>query len=341
MRLRSQRAKVDGLREQIETLNEQHMQADIAKTKAEKTKVKAEKAFSDSSEELENVAQDIKGLEAEAKEHAKAMEGVRVRAEEAEHLLAMRKDEVEVVKDELSEKKKQINETKAVEIEMKNKLEQHQKGLAENQRRLASWDEKMGKLTMIQLKDYGVVVAEGEEELGLPRFSEDELRDMDKEVLKKEIANVEARLRDVNVDLSVLGEYRRRLEEHKARIIDLNLAVAERDNAKQLSDDLRKMRLEQFLEGFSTISLKLKEMYQMITMGGNAELELVDSLDPFAEGILFSVMPPKKSWKNISNLSGGEKVCFPPLLWGMFRFSLLIWCVDLEFPRVGVCAPSL
>lgn len=45
----------------------------------------------------------------------------------------------------------------------------------------------------------------------------------------------------------------------------------------------------------------------MITMGGNAELELVDSLNPFSEGILFSVMPPKKSWRNISNLSGGEK----------------------------------
>jgi structural maintenance of chromosome 4 len=46
----------------------------------------------------------------------------------------------------------------------------------------------------------------------------------------------------------------------------------------------------------------------MITLGGNAELELVDSMDPFSEGIIFSVMPPKKSWKNISNLSGGEKV---------------------------------
>jgi len=46
----------------------------------------------------------------------------------------------------------------------------------------------------------------------------------------------------------------------------------------------------------------------MITIGGNAELELVDSMDPFAEGIIFSVMPPKKSWRNISNLSGGEKV---------------------------------
>ena len=47
--------------------------------------------------------------------------------------------------------------------------------------------------------------------------------------------------------------------------------------------------------------------FQMITLGGDAELELVDSLDPFTEGIVFSVRPPKKSWKNISNLSGGEK----------------------------------
>lgn len=49
---------------------------------------------------------------------------------------------------------------------------------------------------------------------------------------------------------------------------------------------------------------------QMITLGGDAELELVDSLDPFSEGVVFSVRPPKKSWKNIANLSGGEKVCF-------------------------------
>lgn len=49
---------------------------------------------------------------------------------------------------------------------------------------------------------------------------------------------------------------------------------------------------------------------QMITLGGDAELELVDSLDPFSEGVVFSVRPPKKSWKNIANLSGGEKVLY-------------------------------
>ena len=46
---------------------------------------------------------------------------------------------------------------------------------------------------------------------------------------------------------------------------------------------LRKARLDEFMAGFNVISLKLKEMYQMITLGGDAELELVDSLDPFSE----------------------------------------------------------
>jgi len=39
-------------------------------------------------------------------------------------------------------------------------------------------------------------------------------------------------------------------------------------------------------------------------MGGDAELELIDSLDPFSEGVIFSVRPPKKSWKQMAKLSG-------------------------------------
>lgn len=48
-------------------------------------------------------------------------------------------------------------------------------------------------------------------------------------------------------------------------------------------------------------------MYQLITNGGDAELEIIDALDPFSEGINFSVRPVKKSWKEMSKLSGGEK----------------------------------
>jgi structural maintenance of chromosome 4 len=45
----------------------------------------------------------------------------------------------------------------------------------------------------------------------------------------------------------------------------------------------------------------------MLTLGGDAELELSDQNDPFLDGITFSVRPPRKSWKQIQNLSGGEK----------------------------------
>ena len=79
-------------------------------------------------------------------------------------------------------------------------------------------------------------------------------------------------------------------------------------------------------------------LVQMITLGGNAELELVDSMDPFSEGIIFSVMPPKKSWKNISNLSGGEKVTTQKCFWVK---SLSEFHADLKFPRFGICSPCL
>ncbi|KAF8545582.1 hypothetical protein OG21DRAFT_1492201 [Imleria badia] len=81
----------------------------------------------------------------------------------------------------------------------------------------------------------------------------------------------------------------------KSPFKDLDQITDEHDTQKQKYDTLRKQRLDKFMAGFSLISLKLKEMYQMITLGGNMELESVDSMDLFSEGIIFSVMPPKKS----------------------------------------------
>ncbi|CAG8760230.1 5939_t:CDS:2, partial [Racocetra fulgida] len=123
-------------------------------------------------------------------------------------------------------------------------------------------------------------------------YTDDELLAMDKETLKNEIES----LNDANPNLNVLLEYRRCEEEYTSRVKDLEEVTSIRDECKRQYDELRKLRLEEFMHGFNLISQKLKEMYQCC-----------DSLDPFSEGIIFSVMPPKKSWKNISNLSGGEK----------------------------------
>ncbi|CAO1629722.1 unnamed protein product [Parajaminaea phylloscopi] len=149
--------------------------------------------------------------------------------------------------------------------------------------------------------------SEKSDETLLRTYTDDELSVMRKDDIKADIADCEERISKGSGNLAVLVEYRKREQEFLARARDLEQTTQERDAAKTQYDVLRKQRLDEFMAGFGTISSKLKEMYQTITLGGNAELELVDSLDPFSEGILFSVMPPKKSWKNISNLSGGEK----------------------------------
>ncbi|KAK0749864.1 RecF/RecN/SMC [Schizothecium vesticola] len=342
-KLRAQRAKVDSLKEEIKSQNDEVSSAEVKKAKAEKLKIKLEKDYAKASKELEAAIRDSETLDEEIENQGTKAEDLKARVGEAKEALAAKKQELDELKSELDEKTAELNATRAVEIEMRNKLEENQKVLAENQKRLRYWEDKLGKLVLQSMEDLEgppkpvepkpvedtdmdadtqlQAETEAAEEaddadqtvrsapppLELPRYTKDELADMSKESLKGEIAALEEKTQNVNVDLGVLAEYRRRVQEHAARSHDLASAVAQRDTAKKRCDDLRRLRLEGFMEGFSVISLRLKEMYQMITMGGNAELELVDSLDPFSEGILFSVMPPKKSWKNISNLSGGEK----------------------------------
>lgn len=73
---------------------------------------------------------------------------------------------------------------------------------------------------------------------------------------------------------------------------ELDDITTQRDNFKRGYEELRKQRLHEFMAGFNIITNKLKENYQMLTQGGDAELELVDSLDPFSEGINFRQGPP-------------------------------------------------
>ncbi|KAL8760764.1 MAG: hypothetical protein Q9184_003072 [Pyrenodesmia sp. 2 TL-2023] len=303
VRLRAQKAKVDGLAEQINTLTEEISNTEVARSKAEQQKKKHQKAYDDAEKEIAAAAEELEALAGEVANHNSDASGSRRRAEEAKEGLDAKQEQLAALKEELDVRTAELNETRAVEIEMRNKLEENQKVLVENQKRLKYWAEKLGKLGLQSTSDLGDEQAVEE----LPQYTKDELADMDKDALKGEIAVLEEKTRNNNVDLGVLAEYRRRVEEYTARFGDLQSAVTARDTAKKRCDDLRRLRLDGFMQGFSLISLRLKEMYQMITMGGNAELELVDSLDPFSEGILFSVMPPKKSWKNISNLSGGEK----------------------------------
>lgn len=61
----------------------------------------------------------------------------------------------------------------------------------------------------------------------------------------------------------MLKDYKRREEEFLRRAGDLEKVTERRDAEKQKVDALCKRRLDEFMDGFSAISLKLKEMYQV------------------------------------------------------------------------------
>jgi structural maintenance of chromosome 4 len=151
----------------------------------------------------------------------------------------------------------------------------------------------------------------GDDETGdvppLPVPSDDELARLSKKTVQRQIVTLESAINGMKPNMAAIDRWREKSAEYSSRQAELQSLTERRDALRLEMDSLRKRRLDEFMAGFGIITMKLKEMYQMITLGGDAELELVDSLDPFSEGIVFSVRPPKKSWKQISNLSGGEK----------------------------------
>ncbi len=52
-------------------------------------------------------------------------------------------------------------------------------------------------------------------------------------------------------------------EAHQSRLKELDSITSERDEVRRRFEDMRKQRLDEFMAGFSTITSKLKEMYQV------------------------------------------------------------------------------
>ncbi|VDK87007.1 unnamed protein product [Litomosoides sigmodontis] len=160
---------------------------------------------------------------------------------------------------------------------------------------------KSGEITIEADKD-GIVRYKS-----MPEYSEEEVKNFNLQDMKFTLASLEKRKAGKVLNTNGLLEYVTKLERYDREVEALSDVSTKRDKHRQFCEQLKKQRMNEFMDGFTRIGLALKEMYQMITLGGDASLDLVDSLDPFSEGVSFGVRPPKKSWKQITNLSGGEK----------------------------------
>jgi structural maintenance of chromosome 4 len=272
----------------------------------------AKKAESDAAKleaQLDDTLTQFKALEGDA---FKVME--RMNATQAQ--LAEKEAEVEELKKEFDSKQGEVSIIRQVEVDIAAELEQQRAALAEETAKLQHWtkeqtamcarlDELTGQTSDGRNFVDGDAMARSEAEDDA--MSSEEQAEANADEVQYRITVLEEEMDRMEVSPDAIESWNKADRECIQKLAELDAATASRDQVRAMYDELRKKRLDEFMSGFNIISLKLKEMYQMITMGGDAELELVDSLDPFSEGILFSVRPAKKSWKNIANLSGGEK----------------------------------
>ncbi|KAL6120776.1 cut3 [Nucleospora cyclopteri] len=147
---------------------------------------------------------------------------------------------------------------------------------------------------------------------------------------------------------AVFNEFINIEEELKEKQIKKDSLNNKIEEEQKKADCLKNKRYTEFMEGYNKINRNLKEIFTLITFGGNAELDLINFLDPFSEGIQLSIMPPKKAWKIISNLSGGEKTLSSlALIFALHKFKPSSFYVmdeidaALDFKNVSVISNYL
>lgn len=299
-KLKAQQDKLDQINTQLDECSSAITKAQVAiKTagrnlkKSEDSVSQLEKEITDNETLMEELTEQLKKLEEQAGEIMQTYQ----QAEEA--LPEVQEKHREVLQD-IKALQEQEHALQKESLNVRLKVEHIDTAITECQNKIKHWDKEASKLSLHSI--------DGTPSEELPTLNPDQLEEISNpDVIKNEIALLEDRCANMKPNLGAIAEFKKKEELYLQRVAELDDITAQRDNFKRGCEDLRKQRLNEFMAGFNIITNKLKENYQMLTLGGDAELELVDSLDPFSEGIMFSVRPPKKSWKKIYNLSGGEK----------------------------------
>ncbi|OAD59356.1 Structural maintenance of chromosomes protein 4 [Eufriesea mexicana] len=295
----NQRKKVANICKQMDKAKAEICRLQVAIKTAERNVKKTEQRI-DSLENdvhtceqrLRDIQKEKQELEGQAKEYSKQLEGLAESLSERDEALSS-------LKEELNALQAKQDKLKAVKIDLDQKLKEYRAVIKAISHKIPQFTKKIANLKL--------QIIPGEDVEQLKELTEEEFNELDQKSLVANLQKAQKKLPSEVPNMQLIAEYKEKDALYLKRTAELEKITTERNNMREIYETARRRRIQEFLAGFTIITDKLKEMYQMITLGGDAELELVDSLDPFSEGIAFSVRPPKKSWKNICNLSGGEK----------------------------------
>ncbi len=132
--------------------------------------------------------------------------------------------------------------------------------------------------------------------------------EMDKEEARKIVDKCKLeikRLGDVNV--GAIEEYKRVSERYEFLSGQKEDLIKAEDTILEIIKELDGIMKEKFIETFDIVKEKFTEVFKKLFGGGSAELKLTNPEDVLQTGIDIKALPPGKTLKHISLLSGGEK----------------------------------
>ncbi|KAL0437365.1 UNVERIFIED_CONTAM: Structural maintenance of chromosomes protein 1 [Sesamum radiatum] len=113
-------------------------------------------------------------------------------------------------------------------------------------------------------------------------------------------------------NLKALDQYEAVLEKERAATKEWEAARDEQNRVTAEFNQVKQMRHELFMEAFNHISGNIDKIYNELTKSNTHSVGGMSSThanpdEPYLYGIKYSAMPPTKRYRDMSQLSGGEK----------------------------------
>ncbi|TID28032.1 hypothetical protein CANINC_002713 [Pichia inconspicua] len=185
-------------------------------------------------------------------------------------------------------------------------------GSIEQEELSQEWNNLLNELEIDYSKldnDYRVFI----EGIDMDESDEGNTLEFVEEKCKSEIEKLQNEVHEMHPDIHArehLQTAQERLEEIDAEFMEARRAE------KEIVNNFEKVKEERhhiFMKAFEHVSNSIDDVYKELTksraspMGGSAYLILEDEDEPFSFGIKYHIMPPLKRFKDMENLSGGEK----------------------------------
>ncbi|MHB8633146.1 MAG: chromosome segregation protein SMC [Thermoplasmatota archaeon] len=126
--------------------------------------------------------------------------------------------------------------------------------------------------------------------------------------LKRDLRNQEAALDRLGpVNMTALEQYEGQSKRQEELRTETARLEAQKADLIRLVAEIQTKKKAALMEVFVAINTSFGQVYEQISLGGKAHLELEHEEDPFQGGLVIKAQPPGKKVLRIDALSGGEK----------------------------------